>query len=733
MQKRPPQRTSGFRLVLLLGLLAWAAVACACGAPPAPADPQPSPITRTNGLLIAFRDNAPLAARVECLKRFALRVDPEYAHPHLARVQAPATVQGSSLASTGFLGALRSDPAVRVVEPNYEIRGFAAPNDPRFGEQYALHNTGQTGGTPDADIDAPEAWDIATGSRDIIVAVLDSGVDYNHDDLRDNILRASDGSVVGIDRVNDDSDPMDDNGHGTHIAGIIGARGNNGLGVTGVCHTVRIMPVKLLDSTLNANIADAIECIDFAVANGAKVINASFGGAEFSQLLLEAIHRARDAGVLFVAAAGNSGANNDLQPIYPASFNRFTTNLVSVAGTDDDDLLAPGSNYGSSSVDLAAPGVSILSTVFGSYELMHGTSMSAGFVSGAAALLLAQDPRLNVVQLRSRLLSTTDRHTSLLTKVRSAGRLNVHRALLAGVPVSDNLSALSVAPATVTGGVSAIGTVRLTAPAAAGGSEVLISTSAPGVVTAPQSVIVPMGALSTTFTLATTVPAASTSVTVTATRNTIVKQAPLLVLPTVLSSFSISPRTSTGGATCSGAITLSGPAPEGGAVVTLTSSNRDVLELPTSLTIPAGETTAFFQVKTAKVKTVKAVSVRATFRGVTRPVDLTVLPPALSTLKLKPARVTAGSPATGAVSIAFNAPAEGVTIGLASSNPRAATTPGSVFVPRGQTSASFKITTLKGAASSVTISAVEGETTKQATLSIKASAASRDTTGGIQR
>jgi len=253
------------------------------------------------------------------------------------------------------------------------------PNDPFFSNLWGLHNTGQsvngTSGTAGADMDGPEAWDVAQGSNTFVIAVIDTGVDYNHPDLSGNIW-ANPGEVAGNgldddqngyvddlrgwDFVDDDNDPMDVVGHGTHVAGTIAAVGNNNIGVTGVCWQAKIMPVRALDAFGAGTDADIIAAIGYAVTKGAKVINASFGGPDYSQAQYDALANANSAGVLFVVAAGNEGANNDTTPSYPASYN--LPNIISVAATDQNDNLSNFSNYGATSVHVAAPGENIYST-----------------------------------------------------------------------------------------------------------------------------------------------------------------------------------------------------------------------------------------------------------------------------------------------------------------------------------------------------------------------------------
>lgn len=335
MESRPgqccPALTRSIVAALLLigaGLLSLVAPAASGG------DRDPA-----DGILVAFHSKAPLAARVNLVTRLGLAPDPAVRSPYFARVLISAQARAFGVDQKSIIAALRKDPAVRVAEPDHTVHASYIPNDPRFPELYGLHNTGQAGGVPDADIDAPEAWDTTVGSASVVVAVIDTGVDYNHPDLTDNILRSG-GSVVGFDYANGDADPMDDNGHGTHVAGTVGARGDNSIGVVGVCFNVRIMPLKFLSAGGSGSTSGAILSIDFARTNGAHIMNNSWGGGGFSQLLLEAVQRARDAGILFVAAAGNDGSDNDQIPSYPASYNSQSSNVVSVAATDRNDTLA---------------------------------------------------------------------------------------------------------------------------------------------------------------------------------------------------------------------------------------------------------------------------------------------------------------------------------------------------------------------------------------------------------
>ncbi|MCI0541155.1 MAG: S8 family serine peptidase, partial [Verrucomicrobiales bacterium] len=348
------------------------------------------------------------------------------------------------------------------VEPDYIVHALAAPNDTAFtdGTLWALRNLGQSGGVAGADIGASRAWDITTGSTNVIVAIIDSGIRYTHNDLdaqmwrnpgeiadngRDDDGNGLEDDVFGLNAITNSGDPMDDNDHGTHVAGTIGAAANDGHPHVGVAWNVRLMACKFLDAEGSGTTSDAIQCIDYAVAHGARILNNSWGGGPFSQALFDAIARARDQGVLFVAAAGNEANNNDASPSYPASYQ--LDNVIAAAAVDRANNLASFSNFGRNTVHLAAPGVSIFSTTSGAdneYKTLSGTSMAAPHVSGAAALLLAQVPGVGLTELRQRLLESTSPLPLLQNRVRSGGRVNAFNALTItpdGVPEVDVRSA----------------------------------------------------------------------------------------------------------------------------------------------------------------------------------------------------------------------------------------------------------------------------------------------------
>ena len=327
--------------------------------------------------------------------------------------------------------------SVKSVAPNYVNHIMGATNDTHYNELWAMENTGANGGLNDADIDASEAWDVQSGSRDVVVAVVDTGIDYTHDDLVDNMW---DGSAYGIPHHgydfsgSNDDDPMAGHSHGTHVAGTIGASANNNLGVVGVANQVSLMALKVFsdsgDSAYDSDILEAMEFISDMIDQGVNIvaINASYGGGGRSDTMKDAIEELGTKGVIMCAAAGNDDNNNDNNPHYPSNYD--LDNIIAVAATDNRDELASFSNYGVQSVDIAAPGVDILSSINGDgYDSWNGTSMATPHVVGAVALLAAQDANTTVAQRVELILSNVDVISSLSNKVASGGRLNVYTAL----------------------------------------------------------------------------------------------------------------------------------------------------------------------------------------------------------------------------------------------------------------------------------------------------------------
>ncbi|MBK1830815.1 S8 family serine peptidase [Verrucomicrobiaceae bacterium R5-34] len=329
---------------------------------------------------------------------------------------------------------------IDFAEPDYLVYPTVTPNDPAYGSQkmWGLHNPGISAGTvADADIDAPEGWDIRHDAANVVVAVTDTGIQYNHEDLVNNMW--SDGSGNhGYDAYDDDLDPMDTGGHGTHCAGTIGAQGNNNIGLTGVAWDVQLMGLRFLGPQ-GGSTSDGIKVINYARENGADIISASWGGGGYSQSLYNAIQAAGNAGIPFIAAAGNDALNNDSTPHYPSSYDLPT--LVAVASTTSSDQLSTFSCYGRYSVDIGAPGSSIWSAYIGSnssYKNLNGTSMATPHVSGAMALARAQFPGDDAVELIARLYSSVDHISALAGKVSTGGRLNLHKLLGASASVVSN-------------------------------------------------------------------------------------------------------------------------------------------------------------------------------------------------------------------------------------------------------------------------------------------------------
>ncbi|HZV82805.1 MAG TPA: S8 family serine peptidase, partial [Geobacteraceae bacterium] len=350
----------------------------------------------------------------------------------------------------------QADPDVEYAEPNFLYSIEGQPNDPRFGELWGLRNTGQTGGTAGADIKATAAWDITTGSSDVVVAIIDTGIDYTHPDLAPNIW-----VNAGIDAVNQDADPFDDHGHGTHVAGTIGAVGNNGSGVAGINWNVKLTACKFLNASGSGSTDAAIQCLQYIKSlkdAGANIVatNNSWGGGAYSQALYDAINAQRN--ILFIASAGNSRIDADTVPQYPASYN--LPNIISVAATDNNDKKAAFSNYGRRSVHVSAPGVKILSTLpavnewnlVGGYGLLSGTSMAAPHVTGLAALIKAQDANRDWISIKNLLLAGGDNVSGVYERTITGRRINALGSLSCA-----NKKVFSVLqyPATITVGTPA--------------------------------------------------------------------------------------------------------------------------------------------------------------------------------------------------------------------------------------------------------------------------------------
>jgi subtilisin family serine protease len=428
---------------LLLGLPAGAGAA----EPGGPTAPGSASVTR---VIVRFAADASTQERADI--RAAADVKRDAALP----VRGLELVDPEPGVSVGAAVAdLERMDGVVYAEPDHVIRQTAVPNDPLLSYEWDM-----------AAIRAPEAWDMTTGSAQVTVGVVDTGIDATHPDLAPNLWtnpgesgggRETNGldddgngridDVHGWDFFDHDAQPQDGNGHGTHVSGTIAARGNDATGVAGLNWSSAIMPLRVLGDDGSGFVSDAITAYAYAARNGARVVNASLGGPTFSRAEHDAIAAAPNT--LFVVAAGNDGADNDTTPEYPCDYD--LANIVCVAASGHDDTLASFSNYGPANVDLAAPGVDIASTWPGArYVLLDGTSMATPHVAGAAALLLAHDGTLGVPGLRAALLSSVHPVPALAGRVASGGRLDVAAALsVPAAPPAPPVLATSTSPLAV--------------------------------------------------------------------------------------------------------------------------------------------------------------------------------------------------------------------------------------------------------------------------------------------
>jgi subtilisin family serine protease len=484
----------------------------------------------------------------------------------------PAGLYEADLSGVGVadaLAALAADPFVLQAGPDLALGASSVPNDPLFGSQWGLSNTGQNGGTAGIDIGAPAAWAATAGSYKTVVAVMDTGIDYDHPDLYRNVWlnqaeipksrlknlvdvdhdgyisfadlnnpinqgvgkitdvngdgridaadilapmvlnaqgqdtgrggwayagNTQDGDTahpndfVGWNFVTNTNRPFDDNGHGTQVAGIIGATGNNGVGVAGVDWRVSLMACKFMAADGQGYISDFIAALGYAARHGAKVANNSWAGAAYSAALSAAIDQARQAGVVFVAAAGNYGRDTDTAPTYPADFN--LANVVSVAAIDRNGRLASFSDYGSHSVDVGAPGVDVLTPLAGGgYGLISGTSAAAPFVSGVAALVLSEHPTWTYLQVIDQILHTARPTAALSGKTVTGGRVDATAAVGATgttatpppPPVSTGGKSVWTAstPVAITGGARAVSALTIGQDVKIGQVEVKVNLTYP--------------------------------------------------------------------------------------------------------------------------------------------------------------------------------------------------------------------------------------------------------------
>jgi subtilisin family serine protease len=515
--------------------------------------------------LVKFRAESTPRARLALARQYGIREMRALGRTGAMRVRA------ESLPAAKLVEQLSAEPGVLYAEPNYMVHIVDAPtttppNDPSFAAEWGLQNTGQSGGLPHADIDAVSAWTISTGSHNVVVGVVDTGIDYTHPDLQPNVWSApaaytltfAPGDILscpagshGYDAILNTCDPMDQQNHGTHVSGTIGATGNNGQGTVGVNWTVQIAGFRFLDATGTGTVANAIRAIDAAIqvkeafptqAN-IQVLSNSWGGAGYSQALLDEVNATGDAGMLFVAAAGNNGEDLSTMPTYPAAY--AAANKIVVAATDDDDALAYFSNYGATIVDLGAPGVNILSTIIGGkYETMSGTSMATPHVSGAAALVLSACS-LSTAALRQTIVSTADPVPSLAFKTITGSRLNAYRAVHScASQASAPGIALTATPSQLTLSPGGTATTVVTVAGAGGfkGTVGLGVSGLPAGITATFSpAAVPAGGAAVlTLKASASAAPANTSATITATSGLLSSSFALVVGVSATGSFTVS-------------------------------------------------------------------------------------------------------------------------------------------------------------------------------------------------
>ncbi len=467
MRRHALARSGGFTLLIALFVLAL------------PLLGQPVVTSAPRKVLVKFRSLDPQALQA---------VVEEHDIDHARWVGGTGVIlfRSRSRDTGAMVRALAGRPDVLYAEPDYVVHKLdKAPNDLMYGSLWGM-----------AKISAPKAWDVTTGSTGAVVGVVDTGIDYTHPDLAGNVWSAPStfsvtigGATItcpqyshGFNAITNTCDPKDDENHGTHVSGTIGAVGNNVTGVAGVNWTTQVMGLKFLDSTGSGYTSDAVEAIEFAIQAKAifastttpvnvRVLSNSWGGGGYSQALLDEINRANSNGILFVAAAGNDGRSNDSRPSYPANYN--APNVVAVAATDSGDNMASWSNYGARTVGLAAPGVGIWSTVrSGNYASYSGTSMATPHVSGAAALILSAPgcTTLSTAALKSAILNNVDPVLSVAGKTVTNGRLNVGRAVQNCAVTSGFTLSMSPASSSVKQGSQTTYTVNVSKDAGFSGT-----------------------------------------------------------------------------------------------------------------------------------------------------------------------------------------------------------------------------------------------------------------------
>jgi len=650
-----------------------------------------------NTLLVQFRTDASDDDKDGCCRKVGLGAIDKY-----KIVDGLALIHVSNGDPVAAMAALAGEASVLRAGLNYIVSTQVVPNDPLFGSTWGMNNTTSQLN----DIDAPQAWDIYTGDPNYRVAVIDTGIDFNHPDLQGNIWVnpgeiANDGidndgngyidDVRGWNFVTNTNNPQDGNGHGTHVSGTIAAKGNNGIGVAGVAWNAKIVPLKFLSDTGSGTTANAIKAIDYCTANGIKLSNNSWGGGLFDSLLLQAITNAGAVDHLFIAAAGNSALNIDVSLSYPASYN--LSNMVNVASTTNTGTLSVFSNFGVATVHVGAPGSNIFSTwpialtVVGQpngYNSISGTSMAAPHVTGLAALLRGKMPSWTATQVRSAILGSTKPLANLAGKIGREGIISAYNALLGtnveAIPPTVN-AVRTPAAANAAGWNNANVTVAITGTDNVGGSgvrDIKYTINAGTTITAAGSTTNVVRSTDGIATIAYWATDNSGNVSQAGSMTVRVdKTAPVTTL------------TATPGPT-STSIAISGTDATSGLAGTFYSvDGTPAAAYSGPITLDNG------------VHTVNAYS--TDIAGNTEAVKTLSLPlGSLSTVSVNPVSVNGGTSATGTVTLGSPAPAGGVVVTLTSSS-AAAVVPASVTVAAGARTATFAISTTSVVASTAAV------------------------------
>jgi subtilisin family serine protease len=593
-------------------------------------DEADAPVLITPDILVGFHDGVAPEQAERILRASGAGVIRERDWNDMPGVYRLRSGAKSGFDTLDAANALAERPEVSFAEPDRIVTGQAEflPNDALFAQQWGLHNTGQSGGAPDSDMDGPEAWDITTGDSSVLVVVLDTGVQQDHPDInqapgRDFTTNGGDGGPVN----------QYDN-HGTNVAGCVSAIINNNRGVAGIAPNCRVASARVgiaLDGAgrLNVQTTWIVNALTWAQQIGARVTNASFSsGGPFSALDAKYAQTYNNNGMVHFAASGNGGGTIS----YPAR----SPSVNAVGAIDRNGARASFSQYGTG-LDFVAPGAQIVTTdrtgpagySSSDYRSATGTSFASPYAAGVAALVLSVNPALSASEVEAILQAgCEDLGQGGYDTVYGHGLVNAYTAVsrVAAVPVVP--SALTLDPSSITGGGASTATVMLSGPAPAGGAEVSLSSGDSAVASVPDSVTVAEGETHATFSVATSGVAATTPVTITAACNGSSQEATLTVEaePVTLTALSVDPTTVTGGDPCTGVITLSGPAPAGGVQVWLFSSDPDAAGVSDSVTVAEGETSATFAVISSAVQASTPLVITAAYNGSFQEAALAVEP-----------------------------------------------------------------------------------------------------------